>query len=229
MKFKPTIAAAASGKLGGIVFSHNRGGMYTRVLAVPTNPGTPQQEAVRSYMQQLSNAWNTVLTDEEREDWATYGQNVSWTDRIGETIKLTGNAMYIRSNLPRLQAGLARVDAAPVTYNLGDFSPVALAATAGDPATLSLTFDTGDDWVSEDGAALLLRTSRQQAFTVNYFKGPYRYTDKVEGDSGTPPTSPAAITGVWNAALGNKVFFAAAVTRADGRLSAPFRGFCFVG
>lgn len=224
MKYLSQVYTAASGSIGGVTYSHNKGGAYTRARATPTNPNSPQQMAVRGIVGQLSNLWGTLLTAAQREAWDVYALYVEVTDTLGQSINLTGLNMYVRSNVPRIQAGLPRVDDGPTTYNLGDFSNpnFGIDATADE---LDVTFTDTDEWTSEDDAAMLLYASRPQSQTVNYFKGPYRFAGKIDGDGTTPPTSPQAIGLPFLAAAGQRIFVKASVTRADGRLSLPFRKF----
>ena len=46
----------------------------------------------------------------------------------------------------------------------------------------------------------------------------------ISGDGTTPPTSPAAIGLPFACVAGQKLFAKAVLSRADGRLSSPFRG-----
>jgi hypothetical protein len=50
-----------------------------------------------------------------------------------------------------------------------------------------------------------------------------RYADCIEGDSGTPPTSPQTIACPYVVVEGQKVIVKARIGRADGRLSAFFQ------
>ena len=47
--------------------------------------------------------------------------------------------------------------------------------------------------------------------------------DLIEGDATTPPTSPYAATLPFTLQAAQKSFIFGRVTRADGRLSSPFR------
>ncbi len=224
MKFKSQVYSQVSGSIGGITYSHNRGGMYTRTRAVPVDPGSSYQVAIRGFVANLTSRWNNVLTAAQRTAWDTYAHNVTLLNPLGEPINIGGLAHYIRSNVPRLQAGLPRVDAGPVVYNLGDFTNPTFATFAAATGSFQVTFNNGDDWANEDDAAMLLLGSRDYNASINYFKGPYRYADKIDGDSVTPPTSPATITNSFVVVAGNRTFVQARVSRADGRLSLPFRG-----
>jgi hypothetical protein len=223
VKFKSPIVSEASGSIAGITFSHNRGGMYTRQRVIPTNPGSPYQTAIRQYVAQLSNLWLNTLTAAQRRAWDTYAENVLIADTLGELRNIGGLGQYIRSNVPRLQAAEPRVDDGPTIFNLGDFTEPTWDNVSAGGGTGDLSFDNADAWANEDDAAMLILVSRGQNPSINYFKGPYRYAGEVQGDSVTPPTSPASIALPFAVALGQNVFAQIRVTRADGRLSLPFR------
>lgn len=219
MLFKPLIGAELSGSIGGITASHNKGGAYFRSRVVPVNPATPAQGIVRQLMGTLAARWAAILSPAQRDAWDTYALNVPLLNRLGESVNVTGLNMYQRSNIPREQNGLARVDNAPTVFTLGDFTAPTVASLTP-PTAMSLNFTVADGWVSEDGAAMLIYGSRQQNQSILFFKGPYRqYVLQLLGDSGVPPASPFAGVHPFVVAAGNKAFLKVSVTRADGRLS----------
>ena len=225
MIFRPLIAADMSGSMGGITYSHNKGGAYARIRAIPTNPNTILQQAVRSVLAQLTQMWNTTLTAAQRADWQTYADNVQVINRIGASRLLSGISHYVRSNTPRLYNGFTVVNDAPTIFDLGDFTlpSVTYSAAAGN---YSVAFDDADAWCDEDGSLLFAYASREQNPTINYFKGPYQALGYVAGNSTTPPTSPASMPAVFALTEGNKGFLRFNVSRADGRLSLTARTFC---
>jgi len=222
MRFKSPILSQSSGSLGGSTFSHNAGGMYMRARSTPTNPNTSQQQAVRSIVAQLVNLWSSTLTAAQRAAWASYASSVPLNDVFGDPRYRSAINHYVRCNVPLLQAGGARGDDAPTAFNLGDFTAPTLAVDATDNE-LDVTFDADDDWVAEDDSVMLVYCSPAKSATINFYKGPYRYAGKIEGDSVTPPSSPAAIALPWPVEAGQKIFAKISVSRADGRLSSPFR------
>lgn len=219
MKIKSALITEASGSLGGITASHNRGGLYLRARVVPVNPNTPEQQAIRSFVAQLSNLWVNTLTDFLRASWDFYAQNVPLPDRLGEPRNVGGLAMYIRSNVPRLQVALPRVDTGPAIMNLGDFTAPVFAAPIESGQTTSVGFTETDAWVAEDDAAMLFFASRPQSAAINFFKGPYRTFPGILGNLALPPTSPVVTPLPFGFVAGQKIFFRANVTRADGRLA----------
>lgn len=223
---KGTVATAMSGSVGGITFSHNRAGMYMRNRATPVNPNTVYQQAVRSNMAALASYWNETLTQVQRDGWDLYSQNVPLINRVGDPIDVGGIGMFMRTNVVVLQTGGgggAIIATAPTIFNLGSYTPPSIAAITAATEMISLAFDNTDDWANEDDANMLVFTSRPMSPAINYFKGPYRYAGRIDGDAVTAPTSPANITSPWLLDVGQKVFIRAAVIRADGRYSADFR------
>lgn len=213
-----------SGTIGGKVYARNRGGTYIRGWAKPTNPNSPSQQRARSDFGTAVARWAS-LTDLQRAAWDTYAGNVAMTNRLGETVYLTGQQHFVRSYAAMTLAGLATVDTAPTIFSLPDPGDITVAGVEGvaGTGTVDVTFDDSQAWCSEDGAALLVLQSNEQAATINYFKGPYRFADAVLGDSVTPPTSPSSITTVFDLTDGNKVFVFVRLLRVDGRVSTPIR------
>jgi len=224
MLVKGSIVSAMSGKMGGIVASHNAGGQYLRQYSVPTNPSTIYQEAVRNAIATLTSRWTSVLTQDNRDQWAVFAANMTTTNPLGDTGLNPALSWYCACNVPRIQAGIAVVDAGPSTFTMATLTPPVATITAAG-TTVSLAFTNTDAWANEAGGYLLVYASRPQSVGINFFKGPYRYSGKVTG-AATPPTSPATITLAFaSGPTGSKQFFQVRCVRADGRISAPFRIF----
>jgi hypothetical protein len=211
------------GSIGGTVFSKNRYGSYTRNRTIPVNPGTTAQTKIRAAMGQIRNAWFNTLTQAQRNAWAVYASNVSVTNRLGESITLTGWNMFSRTNSNLLYNDYDIVADAPTEFSLAEQDSTLAITISAATQNISVAFDDTMEWVDEDGAALMLYVSRPQNPTVNYFKGPYLIAGKIEGDGTTAPTTPATIALPFAAVAGQKIFAQARIVRADGRLSEPFR------
>jgi hypothetical protein len=174
-------------------------------------------------MADLTQQWTSELTEAQRAAWANYAAAISVKNRLGEDVFLTALNHYIRSNVARIQAGLSRVDDGPATLTLpGEDTTISFTAT-GSGNALSVSFDDSLDWLDETGGALLIRVGQPQGTGINFFAGPFRFADAVEGDDSTPPSTPASITAPWEISAGQKIFLEARIARADGRLSNPFR------
>lgn len=222
MKFKSALVTEASGSVGGMTASHNRFGLYLRARAIPVNGMTVLQQAVRNAIAQITTAWSATLTQAQRDAWEAYANAVPISDRLGSQRFLTGLNWYCACNVPRLQAGLTRVDNGPTDLLMAEGTAPVATVTA--PSTLSVAFTNSDAWAGEVGGALLVYASAGTNPTRNFFAGPYRYAGKVAG-AVVPPTSPAALTLPQAVAAGQRVHFQARIVRADGRISSPFRLF----
>lgn len=220
--FKGLLVSKVSGSIGGITFSHNKGGPYFRARATPTDPNSPQQQAVRAFVGQLSNHWINTLTAAQREAWSNYAANVLVLDPFGDPRFIPAISHYVRSNVPRMQAQLIRADDAPTIFNTGDFTSPSFAVSEA-TQEVSVAFGDADDWCGEDASALLIYGSRPQNPTINFFKGPYRFAGYALGSTTVPPISPETIALPFAAVEGQRTFWRAQVTRADGRLSLSFR------
>jgi hypothetical protein len=213
-----------SGKEGGIVYSHNRFGTYTRRLVIPTNPSSIFQAAIRSAFQNLANRWLNTLTPAQRADWETYAQQVTMYNRLGAAIKLTGMNHYIRSNTIVQSVNPALVqDDGPSIFDLGTFTaPTVSGFVAGPPSTVQVTYANTDTWYTlGTGGRIIIYASRPNDPSVNFCKGPFRRANM--SSNGDP--SPLTVTLPFNAVAGQRVWFQARAFCEDGRLSPalPFR------
>lgn len=210
-----------SGRLGATIASRNRSGNYLRAGTKPINPNTERQSIVRVAQAGLVVAWSQTLTQAQRDAWALWASNMPTQNRLGQSMNITGQNAYIRANVSRLQSGLARVDDGPTIFE--DAAPEQSLVGSGSEATqqLSVAYDDEHDWCDEDGAGQLLYMGAPQNQSVNFFGGPYRFVGVIEGNSTTPPTSPAASLDVpdWPIAEDQAIWLRTRISRADGRLS----------
>lgn len=221
MKFKSQVYTEVSGSIGGITYAHNSGGMYARARATPTDPQTARQVAVRNAMAALTAQWNDLLTSGERAAWALYAANTLLTNAFGDPITVSGQNMYIRSNVARVQAGLDEVASGPTIFNKGNQAPPPLTGVseATQLFTLGAFPGTPPSWTAEDGAAMLVYTGRPVNSGRTFYKGPFRLAATLPGDSGTPITFPQTVSSQYAATAGQNIFARLVLTRADGRLS----------
>jgi len=104
MKFKSPIISAASGKLGGAVFSRNKGGNYIRNYVKPTNPKTALQTAVRQIRSQTSKAW-AALDQEIKQAWSDFALENPVTGKLGDPIYLSGFGWYQKASFNFVNIG----------------------------------------------------------------------------------------------------------------------------
>lgn len=184
---------------------------------MPVNPNTARQIAVRNAVRAITIAWQNTLTQVQRDAWETYAANIPWTNKLGESVLLTGLNHYTRSNTPLLQNGIARVDPAPVIFNLAA-AELALAATASE-ATQAVTIDgdAGGAWIGEAGAWQFFSMGIPKNGSIKFFGGPYRQLTAVPGAG--PPPFPVVIAAAFPIAEGQRIWVRSRIARADGRLS----------
>lgn len=222
MKYKSIVYGEAAGSVAGLVYSHNRGGQYVRARVVPVNPNTAFQQAIRGFLATIVAAWNTVLSSEQRALWEAYADAVEIPDILGEPRNAGGIGHFVRSNVPRLQEGFARIDEPPEVFALPTFTPPVLTA-AETTQLVSVAFTQADSWAHEVGGCLYVYVSRPTNPSINYFKAPYRFGDGIRGAL-VPPTTPATFTAPFPFLQGQRLHWFVRAGRADGGLSSPFRG-----
>jgi hypothetical protein len=214
------------GSVGGTVFSRNRYGAIARNRTIPVNPGSAAQTKIRSVMSSVREAWQEVLTPAQRLAWSTYANGVPMQNRLGESVKLTGQNHFYRSASACLYNDLAYAADGPTVLALPSQDESLTVTASAATGELSISFDTDNPWVDEDDAYLLVYASRGQNPTVNSFQGPYLLAGKLAGDNAAPLTSPQTIANPFTLIEGQKTFIQCRILRADGRLSEPFRSVC---
>jgi len=139
MKIKfGSIVVNGSGKLGGHVYSSNRGGNYVRTLATPSNPQTPAQQLGRQVFTTLTQGWSG-LTQAQRNGWDSATDQFERTDQFGDVRQLSGKGLYISLNKELNLIGEAILSNVPSPETIvfpGDFAPVIDVAGA----TITLNF-----------------------------------------------------------------------------------------
>lgn len=91
------IAAQISGSIAGTVFSRNRAGWYARTRAIPTNPNTNAQQAIRGLFATTSQAW-AALTVSQRAAWENWANQNLITDVLGDEIQMSGHQAHQKLN-----------------------------------------------------------------------------------------------------------------------------------
>lgn len=209
-----------SGSVAGNTYARNRFGNYVRARTVPVNPQSARQSAARARIAFLAEEWGDTLTAAERGAWDTYAAAISWLNRLGETVKLTGFNHFIRANSAKLQIGSAVIAAGPTTLLLPNADPIAsfaLSVATG----LTITFDDTLDWADEDDGAMIIEIGQPQNPTRNFFGGPWRFDQFIAGSVATPPTTPDGPNAVtsWTLIETQLAWVRARILRDDGRLS----------
>lgn len=113
MKIKfGSIVVNGRGKLGGHVYSKNRGGAYIRTLQTPSNPRTSYQQSGRAVFTQLTQGWSG-LSDSQRAGWNQATENFKRTNVFGDVKVLSGKGLYISLNKELILVGRSPLTDAP--------------------------------------------------------------------------------------------------------------------
>jgi hypothetical protein len=139
MKFTSALIAAGSGHLGGLVVSHNRGGQYMRRRAIPTQPRTTAQRAVRNGFAAFSSAFRTISLTQVA-GWNALGATVTLKSKLGLTYHLTGQQLFVSCNKHLGTIGIAtQLSTAPTIPSIPGISvfTITQGGTPGSPATVT--------------------------------------------------------------------------------------------
>lgn len=85
------------GKVGGTVFSKNKSGAYAKNRVLPSNPRTGAQQSVRGFFGSLSTQWR-ALTQDQREAWSELASTLSFQNKVGDSVKISGIALFQKFN-----------------------------------------------------------------------------------------------------------------------------------
>lgn len=216
-----------AGSIAGTTFARNRYGNYSRAKTKPVNPNSATQQTVRAIITMLTARWSQTLTAVQRTAWNLYADSVNMQNRLGETIQLSGFNHYIRSNSVRSRVGAPIVDAGPIIFELPAADPTFAVTCSEATQQLTFAYNAALDWADEDDAYILFEQGQPQNAQRNFFGGPWRHCAQVEGVNGAPPASPKVAAAVFAIAEGQHQWAYARISRADGRLSTPFRDDCY--
>jgi hypothetical protein len=129
----------ARGKLGGHVFSKNRGGAYLRTKVTPSNPQTEAQVSQRALLSQFSQNWRT-LTEAQRLAWSAVVPQYATTNVFGDLVNPSGSNLYTRLNINAAIAGGSAISTPPLPLGTATASNLVVTADVSD-GSVELAFD----------------------------------------------------------------------------------------
>lgn len=178
------IVVDGRGKLGGHVFSKNRGGSYMRTKVTPTNPQTSFQAAVRNRLTAFAQAWRS-LTQDQRNAWNSAVSNFAKTDVFGDIKQPTGLNLFVKLNSNLDQVGVASIDLPPLPAEVEPVLTISATATAG-IASLDVTFTPTPVPL---GTAFILELTAQVSPGRNFLKNEFRVLEIVDAGDVSPTNS----------------------------------------
>jgi len=131
IKFSVGIAAA-SGKVGGNVFSRNGSGAYLKTFAMPVNPNTSKQQAVRAAFAVQVAAWRG-LSAAQQQAWKDIASQYPSQDALGNKIQYSGQQLFIKLNQNLTTAGQSGLSSPkiPQSFTVMSLDSFAISTTAG--------------------------------------------------------------------------------------------------
>ena len=198
-----------TGKLGLTVTWKGRNGLLRRIFAVPANPRTDKQMAVRDLLSQQARRFDT-LTEAQQDAWNVAADGYKSAPSLGQKGPLTGLQLFTRINCKLGLLGQDPVDLPPAAPQFPALAPngLVITNTGGVIAVkLNCPSDPGDNTV--------LRASPPQNSAVRAC-GNFR----IIGTCPAPAAGSADITELYVAEYGvvpvGKRLFVRASTMVNG-------------
>lgn len=205
----PTLGSIR-GRIGGNVFSHNKGGDIIRLGTPPTNPQTSRQQTTRSILGTLSSQWTSLLTQAQRDDFDVYAANHPVKNSLGLDVYINGLDWYVKCNARLLDAGLTPITDAPIFG-----APDAPATFAVDVSALAVADVTYTVVCGADEALCLWGS-----LPVSLGSTPNLAQCRLMGYSGLAEASPWAAATAHGFTSGVRGVFYCAKLGAEGLISA---------
>lgn len=186
-KFTPgAIISEIRNKIAATVFSKNGAGAIIRNRVTPINRRTTLQTNQRQLLASLASAWRG-LTQAQRDGWNAASPNFPQTDSLGQTVTLTGEQLYVRSNANLVLIGQAQIVNAPAPTS---FAILALGAVVLTEAAFTVAFTPTP---VPAGFTMVYRASRPLSPGKNFIgKSEFRFIQVEAAAEVTPADLDAA-------------------------------------
>lgn len=205
------IHGSMRGRIGGNVYSHNKGGDYVRLGTTPTNPQTSRQQTTRTLLGNHAGRWTSVLTQAQRDAWDVYAAANPVKNSLGEDILISGLAWFVKCNTVLSDAGATTINEPPISAAPTGLLTVSIdisAATTMDVTFTATPLGAGDrliSWVS---------------LPVSSGATPNKAQTRLCGYSAAAATSPQAVTTPHSFQSGERAVGYFGVLSEEGLMSA---------
>lgn len=125
-----SIAGQVSGRIGGVVYTRNRGGSVARNGVIPTNKRAIAQQHSRATLAQLARHWRR-LTAAQRRAWASWAEQNPTTNRLGRAIRTTGAQAFTSISFIRALANMPMILTPPTGPPPPALESISLSADIG--------------------------------------------------------------------------------------------------
>jgi len=203
----------ASGKLGGQVFSKNRGGSYVRTKVTPTNPQSTAQMSVRGIFASISSRWSS-LTEAQRNSFNGFVLAYARTDIFGDLRNPSGKSLFQRLNQNLELSGQAQIDTctSPVEVPFAN-----LESAAGAVAGATFAVDYAGDLT---GSKVVVWATPQLSQGTKFVKNQLRQLTVANGvNAGTVSIQSAYVAKFGLPVAGANITIGVRVINANGQAS----------
>lgn len=213
-------------KLGGQVFSKNRGGAYIRTKVTPANAQTSFQTAVRAILTFFAQSFRT-LTAAQILAWNNAVSDFTGTDIFGDVRTPSGINLYIRLNANLAKVGEPAISDPPLPTNVGQLTGITVAASAGG-GTVSIGADQATVGA---GLRMYVEATSPQSAGKSFVKSEYRSIGFTAVNAALPSAQGANYVAKFGAMVqGQKLFVRVqTVDVATGLISLPQVAVCIIG
>lgn len=223
-KVKTGLALAEiRGKLGGGVFTRNRGGACVRNKVSPIQPRSSSQVTLRNYWTTNAKAWR-ALTAAQRLSFNNAVGNFIGTDIFGDSLTPSGFNLHQQLNQNLLLAGQSVITAPPLPANVPGLATLSVTSDVSD-AKITMTFTAAIDAAN----LLIIEATRALSAGKTYVKNEFRVIKYATNADVSPleiQTEWAAVFGAMPQA-GEKLFVRAkTIVKASGLVSSYRQASC---
>ena len=220
------LIADIRGSVGGNVFARNKAGLYARARIKPLNPRSALQQLRRAKLSAAAAYWSQ-LTAQVRADWQAYATNTSWTNRLGDSINIGGEAAFIRLVALWLMHSSTIPTAAPTAY--GHASATISTVTAVTTTQIATITEPSAGWDKDtDDDVLLIFAAMPQPASRAMAPNRFQFMRTIVGNSVAPQTFPFALSAwPWTFAEGQKLTLGFVHIDPETRVSVRTFASCF--
>lgn len=152
-----------SGSQADTVASHNRAGQYYRNRRMPTQPvGSGRRAFIRNAFGAASAQWG-LLSGAEQAAWTSFAAGHPVTDRLGQSIILTGQQIFVRCTTTLNNVGLPFQSIPPADLAFDDLSTATFVADISTGLTI-------DAWTAVGAGFIAFAFSRPVSPGINFMK-----------------------------------------------------------
>ena len=215
------------GSIGGTTFSRGAGGAMARQRTKGVNVRSALQLSRRSIMSMLTSYWGTTLTAAQRTAWGVYAAGTNFTNKVGDTIQVSGLDVFIRTNTLRFAASQTILAAAPTAAGFSVAPIAAITVTDDVSDNISIAEPTQGFGKSVVGDTMYVYAGFPVGAGRSTAAKGMRYVSKVVG-AASPPTFPFLCTAPYALIAGQKIQVDLIHSDETGRVSSRVSYLCTV-